>query len=133
MSPRVPHTQTHEHFAFISIDYLGPLPVEQVFTRAIFSEHREALTDLISSNKCTKEERIPLSDIAEELVDVLAELLLEGGWELTKVEDARTKRAVPNGCTRRCYPSCRNVCTNRCYWDCEPIDPCMRNRDMICP
>ena len=91
------------------------------------------LKDLISSNKCTKEERIPLSDIAGELADALAELLQEGGWELTNVEDGRTKRAVPNGCTQRCYPSCRNVCTKRCHWDCEPIDPCMRNRDMICP
>lgn len=106
--------------------------MKQIFTFIKFSEHREVLKDLISSNKCTKEERIPLSEIAEELVDVLAELLLEGGWELTKVENARTKRAVPNGCTRRCYPNCRNVCTKQCYWDCEPIDPCFRD-GTICP
>ena len=46
-----------------------------------FSEHRETLNDLMSSNKCSNDERIPLTDIADDLAEKLADLLLESDWE----------------------------------------------------
>ena len=47
-----------------------------------FSEHRETLKDLITSNMCSNNERIPLTDIASEMAEEPADVLLESDWEV---------------------------------------------------
>ena len=84
-----------------------------------FSEHRDTLKDLMTSNKCSNNERIPLTDIAEELAEKLADLLLESDWDAVLVKKGARSRRSPR-CSKTCTPSCRNVCTNMCYWSCEP-------------
>ena len=60
-----------------------------------FSEHRETLKDLITSNKCSKNDRIPLTDIAGEMAEEPADVLLESDWEvlIKKVKVERSRRA----------------------------------------
>ena len=61
-----------------------------------FSEHRDqTLKDLITSNKCSNNERIPLTDIASEMAEEPADVLLESDWKvlIKKVKVARSRRA----------------------------------------
>ena len=78
--------------------------------------------EMMLSSRCAAEDRVKLSDIAEQF----AEFLLEKKAGRKQEKQARQEREADKprkkrapGCSRRCSNKCRPVCTRECYWDCD--------------
>lgn len=80
---------------------------------------------MILSNGCAREDRLGMSDIAEQFAEFLLVKLAgrkqdRHARQETEVDTPRKRRAPQ--CTQQCSRTCRPVCTRNCWWDCDTDD-----------
>ena len=101
------------------------------------------LLEMMLSSGCVAEDRVKLSDIAEQFAEFILEKM--AGKNREKQVKQEKEMAKPrrkkrwDDCVPHCTRNCRNVCTNDCWWSCDggrcefPYYPSDEEMWDICP